>query len=387
MKNNSVSSKRLGLFPEYPYAELARMKKEVEKKDSCKVLDLSIGSPTFPPSKVYIDKLKEYLDTKDAYLYPGNGAIPELREALKKWYKKRFNVSLEDTEIFALLGAKDGVSHIPLALLDSGDEILIPDPGYPAFTGPAVIIGAVPIYYKIPPQGEPLLQHIVEKITKKTKAIWINIPGNPTGYTCTFEELKQLVVLAKKNNILILYDNAYSEITFNGYIAPSILEVPAAKDIAIEVGSFSKAFSFAGFRMGWIVGNKDILSALSKVKSQMDSGLMQPLQLLGAYALNNFNRDWHNQMIAFYQTNRDTLIRAFEQSQHKATCPKGALYLWISIPPSFLNGIEYTKYLLMHHHILVTPGSVFGPSGKKYIRASYSSDLSHIADYFPIKLT
>jgi len=382
---NNIGAKRLLVFPEYPYAELARMKQEVEKRGNCTVLDLSIGSPTFPPYKGYIDKMTEFIANDKSHLYPAAGAILELKKAIQDWYKKRFNVILADNELYPLIGAKDGVSHVPLALLNEGDEILIPDPGYPGFTGPALMVGAKPVYYKLPESGDSLLQQIEEKISSKTKALWINSPGNPTGYTCTLQDLKQLVEFAKQKNIIILFDNAYSEITFGTYKAPSILEIEGAIEVAVEIGSFSKTFSFAGFRMAWIVGNSNVIAAVAKVKSQMDSGLMHPLQLLGAYALNHFNEEWHSSMVEFYKNNRDSLVVAFKNSGHTVTTPSGALYLWIPIPDVFKNGFEYTKFLLEKHHILVTPGGVFGPGGERYIRVSYSSDISNIANYFPFK--
>jgi LL-diaminopimelate aminotransferase len=382
---NNIGAKRLERFPEYPYVALSQMKKEVEKTDNCVVLDLSIGSPTFPPYKGYMDKLSEFILNDKSHLYPAAGAIPELKSALQNWYKKRFNVTLLDNELYPLIGAKDGVSHIPLAILNEGDEILIPNPGYPGFTGPALMVGAVPTYYQLPNEGVSLLSMIEEKASSKTKAIWVNSPGNPTGYTFTRSDLEQIVEFAKNKNIIIIFDNAYSEITFGSYKAPSILEIKGAHDVAVEIGSFSKTFSFAGFRMAWIVGNSDVIAAVAKVKSQMDSGFMHPLQLLGAYVLNNFNTEWHEGMIEFYKKNRDALADAFQHSGHTVTVPNGALYLWIKIPVGFKNGLEYTQFLLTKHHILVTPGSVFGSSGEKYIRVSYSSDISSLANYFPFK--
>ena len=361
------------------------MKREVEKKDNCKVLDLSIGSPTFPPHKQYIEKLKEYIGHDSSHLYPGYGAIPQLRDALKQWYIHRFNVALEDTELYPLLGAKDGVSHIPLALLDAGDEILVPDPGYPAFSGPTTMVGAIPTYYSLPSKETTLITELSKVATDKTKAVWVNSPGNPTGYTCTLSELRELIHFAKQHNIIVLYDNAYSEITFDGCTAPSIFSIEGAKDCAVEFGSFSKTFSFAGFRMAWIVGNREVIDAVAKVKSQMDSGFMYPFQLFGAYALTHFDEEWHARMIQFYKTNRDLLVQAFIATGHNVSVPSGALYLWIPIPPSFINGFEYTKYLLTRQHVLVTPGSIFGPSGERFIRVSYSTDLSKLSDYFPFK--
>ncbi|HUD18849.1 MAG TPA: aminotransferase class I/II-fold pyridoxal phosphate-dependent enzyme [Patescibacteria group bacterium] len=376
-------SNRLNQFPEYIFSALNKQVVEVEKKSGRKVLNLGIGSPDFPPSRMYLNKLKEYIDEKGSHLYPGNGAIPELEEGLQHWYNSRFNVTLAQNELYPLLGSRDGVAHLPLALCNRGDEIVVPDPGYPAFTGPALMIGVKPIYYNLVAANnfKINLKELERKITRKTKYMWVNFPSNPTGQVATIEELRTLVAFAKNHNIWLLYDNAYAEITFDGFVAPSILQIEGAKDIAVEIGSFSKTFSFAGFRMGWIVGNSEIIAALAKIKSQMDSGLSLPFQKLGGFALTHPDRAWHAEMIAAYQLRRDIIIKALKTIGLDANKTKGSLYLWVNIPDRFSDSKHYAQTVLREKQILLTSGTAFGKNGTRYVRVSVCANIDSIAEY------
>ncbi len=371
------TAKRLNNFKEYIFSKL-------EKKITSKVLNFGAGNPDVLPSALYTDKFIEFIKDKKAHLYPGFGANEEFSNALINWYQKRFNVILEKSELFPLLGAKDGVSHLPLALLDSGDEVLVPDPGYPAFSDPALMIGAKPIYYDLLEENDfrISLKELKKKVTQKTKFIWVNFPANPTGQVATLEELEEIVAFAKKHEILIVYDNAYSEITFDGFTAPSILQIKGAKEISVEIGSFSKTFSFAGFRMGWIVGNKEVIAALAKVKSQMDSGLSLPLQRLGAYVLTHFDNKWHKQMIESYKSRRKIIAKYLKTLSLEFSLPKGALYIWAKIPGSSKNSEDYCMKLLEDKQILLTPGTAFGKNGERYVRVSICVNIENIKDYF-----
>lgn len=383
MKTN-ITAKRLNSFPEYIFSRLAKTVVDIEKESKRKVLSFGAGTPDVKPSNQYIEKFTEFIRDNDAHLYPGYGAIPELSNAFTEWYRKRFGVSLNRDEILPLLGAKDGISRLPLALLDEGDEVLVPDPGYPAFTGPTLMIGAKPVYYNLTEaNGFKIdLVELKEKVSEKTKFIWINFPSNPTGQVITTDELEKIVEFAKQHNLFIVYDNAYSEITFDGFVAPSILQIDGTKDTAIEIGSFSKTFSFAGFRMGWVVGNKDIIAALAKVKSQMDSGLSIPLQKLGAFALTNFDTKWHEDMITSYKSRRDVIAEHIKTLGLTFSLPKGSLYIWAKIPNTAKDTGEFCMYLLKEKQILLTPGTAFGKNGEQYVRVSICANIDKINDYF-----
>ncbi|MEI6327189.1 MAG: pyridoxal phosphate-dependent aminotransferase [Candidatus Roizmanbacteria bacterium] len=377
------TARRLDKVNEYVFASLAKSAWSWEKETGKKILDLSVGSPTFPPSVEYVNKLKEYMSEPASYLYPGYGAIPAFSDGLIQWYKTRFGVDVKKDELFPLLGGKDGVSHIPLALVDEGDEILVPNPGYPAFVGPALMLGAKVVPYSLPEDTHFKLSisEIEQKISSKTKLIWVNFPSNPTGQVASREELEQLVALCKKRNIWLIYDNAYAEIAYDGYVSPSILQVPGAIDVAVEIGSFSKMYSFAGFRMGWIVGNPEVIAAVAKVKSQFDSGLSYPLQKLGAYVLTHPDLAWHANMIGQYQKNKQMLIQMCAGLGLQTYDPQGSLYLWAKIPDRYGDSAEYAMELMKTKHILVTPGTAFGSGGVRHVRLSFSSDISQLHHY------
>lgn len=377
-------AKRLNNIGEYVFSELEKKVLEIELKSKRKVLNFGAGNPDVPPSTLYMDKLNEFIKDKDAHFYPGFGANKQFADALKNWYKNRFNVELEKEELLPLLGAKDGVSHLPLALLDKGDQVLVPDPGYPGFTDPTIMIGGKVVYYDLLEENDfkISLSEIKNKISNKTKFIWLNFPSNPAGQVATLDELEKIVGFAKKNNILIVFDNAYSEITFDGYIAPSILQVNGAKNIAVELGSFSKTFSFAGFRMGWIIGNSKVIQALAKIKSQMDSGLSTPLQKLGAFALNNFDKDWYHNMILSYKKRRDIIAGYLKKSGLDFSISKGGLYIWARIPATAKTSEEFCMKLLKERQILFTPGSAFGKNGEGFVRVSFCVNIDNIEEYF-----
>jgi len=373
------TARRLEQFPEYVFSRLNREIEKVEKESGRKVKNFGIGSPDVPPSEVYLAKLNEFIHDKDAHLYPGYKGIPEFNAAVVSWYKSRFAVDIAADEILPLLGAKDGVAHLPLALADEGDEILVPDPGYPGFAGAAFLMGAKPVFYDV--MARSYLANLEEKITDKTAFIWVNFPSNPTGDVATMKDLEEIVAIAKKHGVYVVYDNAYSEITFDGYVAPSILEIKGAKDVAVELGSFSKTFSFAGYRMGWIVGNKDVVVALAKVKSQTDSGMSLPLQRLGAFALTNQDMEWHAKMIATYTERRDVIAGKLEKLGLTFEKPRGSLYLWAKIPDSAKDSESYVLELLKEKQVFFAPGSAFGKNGDRYVRVSICVDIDDIDKY------
>lgn len=374
---------RLNQLDAYVFSKFEKLIIEQEKSTGKKVLNLSMGIPDFKPSKKYVNKLLEYITNNDAHLYPGYGAIPQFAKALQQWYKKRFDVEINDDELLPLLGAKDGIVHLPLAIFDAEDEVLIPDPGYPAFKTPVELVGATAVPYALTEKNDFLINvsKLQEKISHRTKAIWVNYPSNPTGQIADREHLEKIVSFAEKYNLIILYDNAYSEITFDKP-APSILQIPGAKDRAIEIGSFSKTFSFAGFRMGWIVGNKKIVAALTKIKSQMDSGMSLPLQKLGAFALTTQDINWHTDMIASYRDRRNSIATHLQTLGLTFTLPSAGLYIWAKIPDSAKDAEQFCFTLLREKSILLTPGTAFGEQGKRFVRVSICVNIEKIDSYF-----
>lgn len=374
-------AKRLDTMGEYIFAKLAKDVAKLEEASGRKVLNFGPGTPDVPPSHKYLEQLEKYIHDTRAHMYPGYGANPEFSNALIAWHKRRFGVELKPGTILPLLGAKDGVSHIPLALANPGDEILIPNPGYPGYLGPTLLFGATPIFYDLDENFKLNLNKVKSKLSKKTTFMWVNFPSNPTGAVITIKELEELVSFAKEHKLIIVYDNAYSEITFDEYTAPSILEVDGAVDIAVEIGSFSKMSSLAGYRIGWIVGNPQVISALAKVKSQLDSGLSLPLQNLAAYALNNPDIQWQKQMLASYKSRRDVIAPKLKALGLTFSLPQGALYIWAKIPDAYPSSVAYCEEILRTKHVLFTPGSAFGSNGERYVRVSICINIDKIEEY------
>ncbi len=375
-------AERLNRFSEYVFARLAKRVAEVEKRTGRKVLGFGAGSPDIRPSEKYLAAFAAAIQAEKAHLYPGYGATPAFAEALGRWYQKRFGVLLNRDEVVPLLGAKDGTSHLPLALLDDGDEMLIPNPGYPGFSGSLIMYGMKPVYYPLTADCRLNVAAIEPLVTSRTKAIVVNFPSNPTGQVATLEELTAVVAFAKKYNIVLVYDNAYAEIAFDGYRAPSILEIPDAKDVAVEFGSFSKTYSFAGYRMGWMVGNADVCRALLQVKSQIDSGMSLPLQALAVVALTETDLEWHEAMIREYTRRRDIIAQKLKLLGLTFELPRAGLYIWARIPDDAPSSEEFCMKLLEERHILLTPGSAFGSHGERYVRVSICVNIDAIDTYF-----
>lgn len=378
-----TTADRLNTASEYVFSKLLKEASLVEKESGRKVLNFGIGEPDVEPCSEYILKFAEFVQNTNLYKYPGYGPTQKFSDAIIKWYKSRFNILLSENEIIPLNGAKDGISLLPLAILNPGDCILVPDPGYPAFSTPAIMVGAIPIYYELSIKTNFKIDYIKLKsqLTTKTRYLWANFPSNPTGQVATVADLTELVKFALEYNLFILYDNAYSEITYDGYVAPSIFSVNGAKDIAIEIGSFSKSFSFPGLRMGWAVGNQKIINALRAIKTQFDSGQSLPLQELGAYALTHPNKKWKKQMIASYAERRNIIATYLDKLGMTFTLPVGGLYIWAKLPTNSPDAEEYCKQLLVNKQVLFTPGTAFGKNNKRYVRVSISVNIENIKKY------
>ncbi|MBI5456215.1 aminotransferase class I/II-fold pyridoxal phosphate-dependent enzyme [Candidatus Kaiserbacteria bacterium] len=383
ISNGVKVAARIEKIPEYIFSRLNKEVAAIEKDVGRKVLNLGPGSPDFPPSEIYVQKFFEFVRHPQAHLYPGYRGVQEFNDAVRAFYKRRFDVDLEDNEVLPLLGGKDGISHLPLALADAGDNVLAPNPGYPPFSEPGPLFGVSSNYYDLLPENgfKPDLAALGTQINDKTRYMWINFPGNPTGAVATHDELKTYAHFAKKHGIAVVHDNAYAEITFDGYVAPSILQIPGAKEYAAEIGSFSKTFSFAGLRMGWLVGNRNIIASLQKVKSQMDSGMALPLQLLGAFALQNRDEKWHEAMLASYRSRRDIIAEKLKGLGLTFSLPRGSLYIWAKIPDAAKDSESFCKDLLREKQVMLTPGIAYCSNGDRYIRASICANVDKINEY------
>jgi len=361
-------SKKLQALPPYLFLEIdkAKRKARAEGRD---IIDLGIGDPDQPTPKYIIEALyKAALDPAN-HRYALDQGMPELRRAIEGWYKRRFNVSLDpDTEILPLIGSKEGIAHFPVAFLDQGDYSLVPDPCYPPYKGGTILAGGKPFLLPLREQNAflPDLKKIPTSILKKAKLLFINYPNNPTGATAEKDFYEGVIAFAKRHKLIVISDLAYSEMAYDGYRPSSILELDGAREVAIEFHSLSKTYNMTGWRIGWACGNKELVAALAKVKSNVDSGIFSVVQIAGVAALEG-PQDYVAQMCALYQERRDLLVKGLRSLGWKLPSAKATFYLWINVPKKFTS-IEFAALLLEKANLVVTPGVGFGKNGEGYIR-------------------
>ncbi len=360
-------SKRLQKIPPYLFVELDRLKNEKIEK-GVDVIDLGVGDPDIPTPSEIVEVAKKALEKVEYHRYPSNSGSLFFRKACADYMKRRFGVSFDpEKEIMALIGSKEGIAHFPIAFVNSGDVVLCPDPAYPVYHLGTIFADGIPYYMPLTWENEflPDLGKIPKEVVEKAKIIWLNYPNNPTGATATKEFFKELVKFAKKHNIIIAHDAAYVEIYYEDPPI-SIFEVEGAKDVAIEFHSLSKTFCMTGWRIGFAVGNSFLISALAKVKSNIDSGVFTAIQETGAYALNNLDKIVPS-LVSVFKKRRDILAEELENLGYKFIKPSATFYLWVKTPQG-LTSQEFCKKVIQDLGIVVTPGVGFGNSGEGYFR-------------------
>ena len=367
-------SRRIKQLPPYLFAEIDRLKEEVIKK-GVDVIDLGVGDPDIPTPNEIVEVAKKALEKPENHRYPSYIGMYEFRRAVSDWYKRRFGVELDpNTEVVSLIGSKEGIAHLPLAYIDGGDYALVPDPGYPVY--PVAVMFAGGKVYRMPLKEEngflPELDAIDRDVLKRTKLMYIGYPNNPTSAVATEEFYKKVVELAKEFDFVVASDNAYSEIAYDGYKPISFLEVEGAKDVGIEFHSLSKTFNMTGWRIGFAVGNRDVIAALGKVKTNIDSGIFQAVQEAGIYALDNAE-ELNGRIIKVFQQRRDKMAEALEKAGFEFEKPLATFYFWVKVPKGFTSP-EFTKKLLQEKGIVVTPGNGFGDAGEGYFRISITNE-------------
>ncbi len=366
-------SKRIKQLPPYLFAEIDRLKEEVIAK-GMDVIDLGVGDPDIPTPNEIVKAAKKALEKPENHRYPSYVGMYEFRKAVADWYKRRFGVELDpNTEVVSLIGSKEGIAHLPLAYIDSGDYALVPDPGYPVY--PVAVMFAGGEVYKMSLLEEngflPDLDAIDRDILRKTKLMFIGYPNNPTSAVAEKDFYKKVIELAKEFDFIVASDNAYSEICYDNYKPISFLEVEGAKDVGIEFHSLSKTFNMTGWRIGFAVGNKDVIAALGKVKTNIDSGIFQAVQEAGIYALNNAET-LNKNIRDVFQTRRDQMAEALQKAGLEFKKPLATFYFWVKVPEGFTSA-EFTKKLLQEKGIVVTPGNGFGDAGEGYFRISITN--------------
>jgi LL-diaminopimelate aminotransferase len=370
---------RLGTLPEYPFSMHAREIGQLVKAGH-DVIRLDVGNPDLPPHDEVKQALVAAAHRDNAHGYGGYKGIPRLREAFATYYRRRFDVELEpDQEVLPLLGTKDGITHIPLALLDPGDVVL-PDPGYPAYARSALLAGAVPYYVRLEPEQSfmPRLDELPLDVLDKAKMMWVNYPHNPTTAIATREQLEALVQFCLEHGILICSDNPYADVVFGEFKPPSILEIDGARDIAVEFYSLSKTFNMAGWRVGACLGNARLIGALLQVKSNIDSGIFIAIQEAASVALEKVPRDWIDWRNEVYRQRRDILVDALPEVGLLPSESPATMYIWAKV----LDGddLKYAAGALNEAHVSIAPGRFFGEGGRGYVRISLIVDEQRIRE-------
>jgi len=361
---------RLKKLPPYLFVEVDRRKRELVAKGK-DVIDLGVGDPDLGTPNFIIEALAQAAQDPKNHRYALDHGLPELREAFAQWFRDRFHVKLDPAEeILPLIGSKEGLAHLPLALLNPGEVALVPDPCYPVYQSATHLAGATP--YRVPLlESENFLPDytsLPSEVLEKSRLLFLNYPNNPTSAVAPREFFERSVAFAHERGILIAQDAAYSEITFDGYVAPSLLEVDGAKEVTVEFHSLSKTYNMTGWRIGFAVGNREAIRLLAKVKSNVDSGIFQAVQLAGKRALAE-GKEALAKTLGIYKRRRDLFIGGLNRLGWKATLPRGTFYCWIPVPPGYTSQ-ELALRLLEDAQIVVTPGNGFGPNGEGYVRAS-----------------
>jgi LL-diaminopimelate aminotransferase len=369
------SSKRLEQIPPYLFAELER-KIVAKRAAGIDVISLGIGDPDMPTFEPIVAAAQRAVADPSTHSYPTNRGRQEFREAVAAFYARRFGVELDpETEVMPAIGAKECIFNLNLAFLDPGDVALASDPGYPVYTGGPLLVGAEPVLMPLlPDRGfAPDLDAILPATLERARLLYLNYPNNPTGAIVPDGLFERVVELAGEHQILAVHDNAYSETTFDGYVAPSFLQTPGAKEIGVEVFSLSKGYNMTGWRCAAIVGNAEAIAHYWRLKSNIDSGLFEAVQLAGAAALGP-ELDVHVRgMNEIYQRRRDLVCDALAQAGVEVRRPKGTIYVWAPIPEGFASAAEYCEHVLEQAAVVISPGDAYGPSGAGFFRISLTT--------------
>lgn len=375
-------ARRLDNAPPYLFVEIEdNIKKALA--NGVDVINLGIGDPDMPTPYFVVRKMAEAIKNPVNHSYPEYDGSLEFRCTVAEYYKKRFGVDLDpETEVVALLGSKEGIAHIFFALVNEGDFTLVPDPQYPVYELATALTGGVP--YPMPLTKEngyfPDLSIIPKEVVKRTKILFVNYPNNPTGAVANLQQFQSIVDFGLEHDIVVCNDNAYSEFTYDGIKAPSILMADNAKDIAVEFHSFSKSFNMTGWRLGFAVGNRDAISKLKKMKNNIDSGVFTAIQVAGIEALKGCDK-FVDGMQKIYARRRDIAITELQNLGFDFEIPKGAFYLWIKVPKGFTSK-SFTQLLLDKTGVVVAPGNGYGQYGEGYYRISLTISDARLKEAF-----
>jgi LL-diaminopimelate aminotransferase len=373
-------AQRMAALPPSFFASLTRRLRELQAR-GVDVIRMDMGSPDLPPPPFIVEALERSAEQPTAHGYTPFGGLPSYRAAWAEFYGRRFGVELDpDSELMGLLGSKEGIFKIHLAYVDPGDVVLIPDPGYPTYTAGASFAGAEIVRMALTAERKflPDFAALPADALRRAKLMWLNYPNNPTGAEATLDFLAQAVALAREHGFLLAHDAPYTEIAYDGYVPPSVLQVPGAKEVAVEFHSLSKTANMAGWRVGVMAGNPEVVRTLSGLQANIDSGQFQPVLEAATAALTG-DQSWMQARNAHYRERRDLVVAGVRAVGLHADTPAAAIYVWVKLPAG-TDDVEYAQALLEGAQVTTTPGSIFGPSGRGYLRVSLGTATARVRE-------
>jgi len=371
---------RLKQLPPYLFAEIDRLKQEAVKRGA-DVIDLGVGDPDLPTPPHIVKRMAEAAQDPRHHRYPSYEGMLLFREAAADWYGDRFGVVLDPaTEVLTLIGSKEGIAHLPLAFIDPGDTVLIPDPGYPVYQAATVFAGGTPVALPLYPSNGflPDLESIPLDVLRKAKMLFLNYPNNPTAAVAPEAFLAQAVAFARKHQLILCHDAAYSEMAFDGFRPASVLGIEGAKEVAIEYHSLSKTYNMTGWRIGFAVGSAEILAGLGRIKTNVDSGVFQAVQYAGIAALTG-PQECVARARETYQERRDQIVQGLRKLGWPVEAPKATFFVWAPVPDRG-SSTDWAARLLREAGVVVTPGVGFGPAGEGYYRIALTVGKARIAE-------
>jgi LL-diaminopimelate aminotransferase len=371
-------SQRVQSLPGYPLAEIPSIKRRLIEA-GVDVIDLGAGDNDTPPPRVAVEAMKAALENPAMSKYGFQQGLPEFRQAATRWVERRFGIQFDPaTETLPLLGSKEGLSHLPFAVINPGDVAIVPEPGYQAYIGGALLAGAEPYIAPLRPENDFLLRldQVPRDVLRRAKIVFVNYPNNPTAAVATTAYLERTVSICREHGILLAYDNAYCDLTFDGYRAPSIFEIAGARDVALEFFSLSKSYSMTGWRLGFAVGRPELIGALTRVKSYVDTGPFLAVQKAGVAALEG-SEGLVEPIRAELQRRRDAAVVALQSAGFTVEPPKAAMYLWIPLPAGVASA-GFARRALEELGVVVLPGSGFGPAGEGFFRIALTVEAGRL---------
>ena len=373
-------SERVSALPGYPLAEIPSIKRRL-LQSGVDVIDLGAGDNDTPPPAPVIEAMREALGDPALSKYGFQQGLPAFRKACSAYLERRFGQRFDPTtELLPLIGSKEGLAHLPYAVANAGDVIVFPEPGYQAYIGGAILSGAAPQVYPLRASDGFLLEleRIPEPVLRRTRLVYLNYPNNPTAAIAPLDYLERTVALCRRHGIVLAYDNAYCDLTYDGYVAPSIFEIAGARDVAVEFFSLSKSFSMTGWRLGWAAGQPELIAALTKVKSYVDTGPFLALQQAGCTALDRAE-ELIEPVRRLLQERRDAGVAALGRVGLEVAVPRAAMYLWVRLPAELCSA-PFARCVLEEFGVVVLPGSAFGPAGEGYFRIALTVSPARLGE-------